>query len=294
MKRWRKDFLHHLTVERGLSPNTVAAYQRDLNDFEQYLKSREVHDWRAVTPDRVRSYLRHLEPLLTARSKVRRLSALRSFYKFLILTGRMEDNPAALVRFPKVPRNLPETLNAAEVERLLQQPRGLTPLSLRDRAVLETMYATGARVSELSELRMQQLHLRAGYLRVLGKGDKERLVPLGEYALEALQRYLESARPRLLGDKQSSHVFLNHRGTRLSRQSIWKMIKRYAEQAGIRKNLSPHMLRHSFATHLLEHGADLRTLQSLLGHADVSTTQIYTHIAKSRLKEIHRKYHPRP
>ena len=286
-------FLDHLLAERGLSLNTAAAYRRDLADFRDFLHRLGVTRWPEVGVSEVRAYLHAVDARLAPRSKVRRLSAIRSLFKYLLRIRAVAENPAAPLRFQKLPKDLPQVLSTSEVETLLAQPRLDQPLGERDKALLEVFYATGLRVSELAGLELTHLHLRAGYLLARGKGEKERLVPLGDYALEALDRYLASGRPRLLKNQRSARVFVNHRGGSLSRQGIWKLIKQYAVRAGIQKNLTPHMLRHSFATHLLENGADLRTLQSLLGHADVSTTQIYTHVARSRLREIHRKYHPR-
>jgi integrase/recombinase XerD len=207
--------------------------------------------------------------------------------------GAIQGNPAARVTFPKARLSLPKVLSGSEVEALLNQPDVLQPLGKRDRAMLELLYASGLRVSELTDLQLRQLHLDPGYLVVLGKGGKERLVPLGEWAAEALKAYLQEGRTILLKGNSRLEIFVNHRGGKLSRQGVWKIIKLHALQAGIRKNITPHMLRHSFATHLLENGADLRSLQTMLGHADISTTQIYTHVARTRLKEIHQKYHPR-
>jgi integrase/recombinase XerD len=231
---------------------------------------------------------------LSPRSRARKLAAIRSFFRYLTACGLLSENPGSRLRFPKVNPKLPRVLAAAEVEALLNQPDVRVPLGLRDKAMFELMYATGLRVSELTGLQLGQVHLEPGYLVVLGKGDKERLTPMGEYAADALRAYLQYGRPRLIRDRTPSEVFLNHRGRKLTRQGFWKLIKQYAVQAGIRQNLTPHMLRHSFATHLLENGADLRTVQTLLGHVDISTTQIYTHVARARLKEIHRKHHPRP
>jgi integrase/recombinase XerD len=205
----------------------------------------------------------------------------------------MKKNPAARISFPRFNARLPEILSTAEVEALLNQPDISQPLGQRDKAFLELFYATGLRVSELTDLQLQQIHFDAGYLVVRGKGDKERLVPMGEWAAEALTTYLQEGRPSLLKKGFSQEVFLNHHGGKLSRQGVWKIMKSYAVQAGIQQNLTPHMLRHSFATHLLENGVDLRSLQTMLGHVDISTTQIYTHVARARLKEIHEKYHPR-
>lgn len=294
MDRWLDLFLNHITVEKGLSPNTVAGYGGDLQEMLGYFGKHGVSSWEAVSREDIVSYLESVSGRLSHRSKARRLAALRAFFKYLERTGKMSGSPAALVRFPKFNPGLPKTLTGRDVDALLAAPATGTPLGQRDRAMLELLYATGLRVSELADLQLDQVHLEAGYLVARGKGDKERPVPMGEPAGEALQIYLRDGRPRLSKDGRSREVFLNRRAVRLTRQGIWKIIKQYALKSGIRQNLTPHVLRHSFATHLLENGADLRSLQAMLGHADISTTQIYTHVAKKRLKEVHLKFHPRP
>lgn len=286
-------FSSYLSVERGLSANTLSAYNSDLQEWIQYLKDHEITRFDDVSREQILGYLEWLGARLSHRSRSRRLAAIRSFFRYLERTGRMKKNPAARIQFPKFNAKLPKVLSAAEVEALLNQPDISQPLGQRDKAFLELFYATGLRVSELTDLQLQQIHFDAGYLVVRGKGDKERLVPMGEWAAEALTTYLREGRPRLLKKGFSQEVFLNHHGGKLSRQGVWKIMKSYAVQAGIQQNLTPHMLRHSFATHLLENGVDLRSLQTMLGHVDISTTQIYTHVARARLKEIHEKYHPR-
>jgi integrase/recombinase XerD len=221
------------------------------------------------------------------------MAALRSFFKHLQVLEAIRQNPAARITFPKAGLTLPKVLSGADVEALLLQPDVLQPRGKRDKAMLELFYATGLRVSELTDLQLGQLHLVPGYLVVLGKGGKERLVPLGEWAAEALKVYLEEGRTKLLKGGSPLEIFINHRGKKLSRQGVWKIIKHYALQARIRQNITPHMLRHSFATHLLENGANLRSLQTMLGHADISTTQIYTHVMRSRLRDTVEKHHPR-
>jgi integrase/recombinase XerD len=287
-------FFNHLLVERGLSANTLAAYSHDLGSLRLYLEKLGISDWAQVSRDHISGYIQGLGLEFSPRSRARRLAAFRSFYKFLEKTGRVKGNPAALVRFPKLGAQLPKVLGASEIEALLGRPDPAAPLGMRDSAMLELFYASGLRVSELAGLELRQVFLEPGYLIVLGKGDKERLVPMGEQASEALRRWLQEGRPVLLKKGFASEVFVNSRGVRLSRQGIWKIIKGHALRAGITRNITPHMLRHSFATHLLENGADLRSLQVMLGHSDISTTQIYTHVARERLKEIHHKYHPRP
>jgi integrase/recombinase XerD len=286
-------FLNYLAVERGLSANTLAAYSSDLQEIKGFLAANGISGWDELNRDHISAYIQSLGGRLSDRSKARRIAALRSFFKHLQLVGAVRQNPTARVTFPKAGLSLPRVLSGSEVESLLRQPDDTHPLGKRDRAMLELLYATGLRVSELTDLQLRQLHLEPGYLVVVGKGGKERVVPLGEWAAEALKLYLEEGRRILLKGGSSPEIFVNHRGKKLSRQGVWKIIKQVALQASIRQNITPHMLRHSFATHLLENGADLRSLQTMLGHADISTTQIYTHVARTRLKEIHQKYHPR-
>lgn len=291
---WIDRFLEHLLLERGLSANTLTAYASDLRDVSRNLARLGRTRWAEVSREDLQGCLEGDDREMAPRSRARKLATIRSFFKYLTACGLITENPGSRLRFPRVSLKLPRVLNPSEVEALLGQPDMRVPLGLRDKAMLELMYATGVRVSELTGLLLGQVHLTPGYLVVLGKGDKERLTPMGEYAADALRAYLEWGRPRLLRKAGPSEVFLNHRGRPLSRQGFWKIIKQYAVLAGIRQNLTPHMLRHSFATHLLENGADLRTVQALLGHVDISTTQIYTHVARARLKEIHQKHHPRP
>jgi integrase/recombinase XerD len=287
-------FYQHLGVERGLAPLTLAAYARDLQDFWEFLEGRGREQWGAVTLADLKDYLAALEGRgLAARSRARKLSALRQFFRFLEREEAVAANPAELLDSPRLPRRLPKVLGEREVETLLAAPDPATPAGQRDGALLEVLYATGLRVSELVGLTLKQLDLRRGVVRPLGKGSKERVVPMVAPAVAKLELYLSQGRPRLLQGRPSPYVFLNHRGGRLSRQGFWKILKNYAREMGVR-DLSPHTLRHSFATHLLSRGANLRVLQLLLGHADLATTQIYTHLDAARLKEIHRKAHPRP
>lgn len=285
-------FLTHLSVERGFGHNTIVSYGSDLRDMAAFLEREGVSSWSSVSRDHIARYFESLADL-SPRTKARRLASARSLFKYLEREGKLHKNPVTRIQIPKFSAGLPKFLTSSEVEALLAKPDAAQPLGKRDRAMLELLYATGLRVSELVELRIDQVHLEAGYLVTRGKGDKERLVPLGDWALEALNIYLEDVRSKLLRTHSAREVFLNRYGQKLSRQGVWKLIKRYAAEAGIRKDITPHMLRHSFATHLLENGADLRVLQTLLGHVDISTTQIYTHVAGTRLKEIHRKHHPR-
>jgi integrase/recombinase XerD len=287
-------FYQHLQVERGLAPLTVAAYARDLQDFWEYLGARGRSEWAAVNLDDLQNYFTALEARgLAARSRARRLSALRQFFRFLQREEQLEANPVELLDSPRLPRRLPQVLGEQDVAALLNAPDPNTHIGLRDQALLEVLYATGLRVSELVGLTLKQLDLRRGVVRPLGKGGKERVVPMVAVAVDKVQLYLEQARPRLLKGRTSPYVFINHRGGKLSRQGFWKLLKQYALKAGV-KTLSPHTLRHSFASHLLSRGANLRVLQMLLGHADLATTQIYTHLDAARLKQVHRKAHPRP
>jgi integrase/recombinase XerD len=287
-------FYQHLGVERGLAPLTLAAYARDLQDFWEFLEARGREQWATVTLGDLKDYLAALEGRgLAARSRARKLSALRQFFRFLEREEAVAANPAALLDSPRLPRRLPKVLGESEVETLLAAPDPATPAGQRDGALLEVLYATGLRVSELVGLTLKQLDLRRGVVRPLGKGSKERVVPMVAPAVAKLELYLSQGRPRLLQGRPSPYVFLNRRGGKLTRQGFWKILKNYARELGVR-DLSPHTLRHSFATHLLSRGANLRVLQLLLGHADLATTQIYTHLDAARLKEIHRKAHPRP
>lgn len=287
-------FMNNLSVERGLSANTIAAYSGDLRHFQNYLRESGISSWLEVSREAVSGYIQMLGPSFSPRSRARRLAAFRTFFNFLEKGGLIKANPASLIQFPKLGPQLPKALTSAEIESLLAVPDSAKPLGQRDRAMFELLYACGLRVSELAELQLRQIVMQPGYLMVRGKGGKERLVPMGEYAAESVKTYLDSGRLKLLKKGHVAEVFINARGEGISRQVIWKIIKSSAAKAGIRANITPHMLRHSFATHLLENGADLRSLQVLLGHADIATTQIYTHVARERLKEIHRKYHPRP
>ncbi len=290
------EFIQELWAERGLSQNTLLAYRADLSDFTRYLEQHPAGESSPHTADRaaVESYLASLlRRGLNARTVRRRLSSLQQFYGWLQRTGQRRDSPLGTIDPPRLPRSLPRDLTEAEVERLLEIPADRDALALRDRAMLEVMYASGLRVSELVNLALPMINRNQGILRVTGKGGRDRLAPFGETAGEWLEKYLDQGRPQLLCGLASDTVFLNRRGGRLTRQAFWYMIRRRARQAGIRKALSPHMLRHSFATHLLNHGADLRVLQMLLGHSDLTTTQIYTQVARQRLKELHARHHPR-
>ena len=283
-------FLDALWLEAGLSRNTLSAYRSDLEGFSAWLKGSPAQAVRA----QLLAYLAECERSgARPRTTARLLSSLRRFYRYLLRENLIAEDPTAQLESPKLGRPLPKSLTEEQVEALLGTPDGSAPLGLRDRAMLETLYATGLRVSELVGLTLQQVNLQAGVVKVIGKGNKERLVPLGEEAIESLDRYLSEARSGLLHGRPADALFPTARGGPMTRQAFWKNIKRYARLAGIESNLSPHTLRHAFATHLLNHGADLRVVQMLLGHADLSTTQIYTQVARERLKQLHAQHHPR-
>jgi integrase/recombinase XerD len=287
-------FLSMIIVEKGLSQNTVDAYSRDLRGASEFIVRQGLVSWEEVQPLHLRSYLIALRRRgLNARSIARHGVTLRRFFRFLETEGVIGEVPLPKL-YPTAPgRKLPHMLSADEVRKLLAQPEERGALGVRDRAMLELLYGTGLRVSELVSLQIQQIDLQGNYLTVRGKGSKVRAVPFGQWARETLLRYLREARPRLLKGRTSSFLFMTRSGKPLTRQGFWKLIRGHALAAGIEKRVTPHTLRHSFATHLLEGGADLRSVQSMLGHADISTTQIYTHVDGPRLKRIHRQYHPR-
>jgi integrase/recombinase XerD len=287
-------FCDHLWLEDGLAQLTLAAYRRDLLAFGNWLKQSRARELNAAVAGDIEAYLawrfaQHAQP----RSAARYTSSLKRFYRYLLRESLIAADPTLNLDSPKLPRSLPKSLTEADVERLLDSANADTPLSLRDRAMLETLYATGLRVSELVGLKLTALNINDGVLRVTGKGNKDRLVPLGEEAVAWLRRYLADARPLLMEKNLSDAVFVTARGDSMTRQAFWYLIKRRARAAGIERPLSPHTLRHAFATHLLNHGADLRVVQMLLGHSDISTTQIYTHVARERLKQLHAAHHPR-
>lgn len=290
-----KDFLHFSLVEKGLSDNTIAAYRRDLRHYIDYIEKVE----RIKIPDIGRLHILHfLEQLReqgkSAKTIARHISTIRSFHHFLIQDRISTHDPTHHIETPKSGRTLPKVLNMDETEALLAAPDTATPLGMRDKAMVELMYASGLRVSELTSLNKEDVHLTMGFVRCTGKGGKERIIPAGSHALTAIERYLQEGRPKLVSPKRRDEaLFLNHYGQRLTRQGFWKVIKALAKKATIEKELTPHTIRHSFATHLLENGADLRAVQEMLGHADISTTQIYTHVTKTRLKDVYSQFHPR-
>ncbi len=287
-------FLDALWMERGLSENTLAAYRSDLSHYAAWLRQQSGKRITAADRGALLHYLSHLTTEgRHPRTVARVLSSLRSFYHHLLSEGVRSDDPTARVDSPRVGRALPETLTEDEVERLLDSPEVISHIGLRDRAMIEMMYGGGFRVSELVKLRIDALNLRQGVVRVVGKGRKERLVPLGGEALHWVDRYLGEGRPELMQGRSSDALFVTARGTGMTRQAFWFRLKKYGQASGIVTPFSPHTLRHAFATHLLNHGADLRSVQMLLGHSDLSTTQIYTHVARERLKNIHQKHHPR-
>jgi integrase/recombinase XerD len=287
-------FLTHVKVEKGLSSNTVSAYRRDLVKFDVFAQKRKLL-LEAVSRDDLVDFLAGLYRMnLESRTVARHLVTLRNFFRFAQIQELILADPTINLESPKIRRSLPGYLRLEEVERLLEQPDSTTALGLRDRAMLEVLYSTGLRVSELIGLRVSDLDAKVGCVRCIGKGDKERIVPVGRKALMMVEKYLRDARPKLLGKLRGSPtLFVNRRGGSLSRVGVWKILSGYGKRGGLRLSLTPHMLRHSFATHLLERGADLRSVQLMLGHADISTTQIYTHVVEERLKQIYKAHHPR-
>jgi integrase/recombinase XerD len=291
MDRFVDLFLNYLLVEKGAAANTIAAYSRDLSRYLVFLGERSPGD---IRPSDVASYLARLkDEKIAPRSRARALSALRMLHRFLVVEGYCELNPTAIIEAPKGVVRLPSVLSGKDVEALLASPLDTGAIELRDAAMLELLYATGLRVSELVGLKLGEVNISAGYLMTIGKGNKERLVPMGDGACNAVERYLQGARGELLKQGSSNRLFLSRLGQGMSRQAFWNIIKKRAQQAGVRNSISPHTLRHSFATHLLENGADLRSVQIMLGHADLSSTQIYTHVTRERLKRLHGEFHPR-
>lgn len=287
-------FLSFISLERGLAQNTVSSYRRDLDQAASFLARKGARDWRGVSPDQAAAWVHSLSRTqYRVASLARKLSALRMLARFLVREKIRDDDFTALLTGPKPARKIPSTLSEEEVARLMAAPTGADPRALRDRALLELFYSSGLRVSELAGLTLQQVDPKQGFLRVFGKGSKERVVPVGGKACEALEIYLTSGRPHLVRPHTGSAMFLNHRGRSISRVALWKIVKAHAKRAGITKNVKPHALRHSFATHLLTGGADLRAIQEMLGHASISTTQIYTAVEPQRLLDHHAKFHPR-
>jgi integrase/recombinase XerD len=294
MNQMLDQFLHYLIVEKGLSKNTIEAYSHGLNRFLNHLRENEIQEWVKVTKFDAKAFLLSLRKQgLSIKTVVRNLVAIRTFFKFLLQEGILEVNPVDELESPKMAKTLPNILSLKEVEQLLEQPNLQTPLGIRDRAMLELLYATGMRVSELTQLPINQVNLEGGYVLLYGKGSKERIVPLGSEAMKWVTHYLKTARERLARGRESQSLFINRSAKGMSRQGFWKNLKTYGQRAGLRKRITPHLFRHSFASHLLERGADLRSVQMMLGHVDISTTQIYTHVTGERLKKVHQRYHPR-
>jgi len=287
-------FLHYLISERRLAENSVEAYSADIAFFLTFIGAKGKRSLNSVDVSLIHAFLEHCrQKYISNRSNARRVSALKSFFSFLTQQNIVRQNPFAMIDLPKSGRTLPKALSLNEVKRLLAPPSRVSPFTRRDSAMLFLLYSTGLRVSELIHLPLSGCNISAGFVRVLGKGNKERLVPFGEQAKDKIELYLKTARPLILKGKQSNYLFITGRGSCMTRLRFWQIIRNTAHAAGIEKDISPHMLRHSFATHLLSHGADLRSVQLMLGHTDIATTQIYTHIDQDRLKNIHKKFHPR-
>lgn len=298
MRTYLEEYLHYLKIERGLSYNTIVSYERDLNQYLAYLDNRGIHELSQIDRFVIMDFLTFLkEENKSSTTIIRMVSSLRKFHQFLRQERHTDTDPMQYIDTPKKRQSLPKTLSIEEVEKIIEAPDTTTVLGIRDRAILEVMYATGLRVTELITLKLSDLHLTIGLLKTLGKGDKERIVPLGDQAIDWINTYLEKSRPELAiknkSDATNDVLFLNYQGKPFSRQGIWKNLKIYVTEVGIEKDVTPHTLRHSFATHLLENGADLRIVQELLGHADISTTQIYTHISKQRLADVYKEHFPR-
>ncbi len=294
MQSWLEHFSHYLSVERGLARNTLESYRRDLKKLFLFLEKEKVTSPAKIDRSLITRYLLALKEEGRAPSTIsRNVASIRSFFNFLVHEDLLEDNPAQLVKAPRIEKKLPRVLTAKEVDRLLRQPRDDSRTGLRDRAMLELLYASGIRVSELVSLNVIDFSPEVGYLRCRGKGMKERIVPIGSVAVNYVGEYLCNCRPKMLKLNDDKALFLNHHGRRLTRQGFWKILKKYARQSKIGGEITPHTLRHSFATHLLENGADLRSVQEMLGHSDISTTQIYTQITRRKIREVYDKTHPR-
>ncbi|GAA4061323.1 site-specific tyrosine recombinase XerD [Amphibacillus indicireducens] len=294
MKFAIEDFIHYIQIERGLADNTLEAYRRDLTKYLNYLHDVvQINSWQVVDHTVITHFLYHMNDQGAKSTTIARtISTLRKFHQFLVMDRIVSKDPTIHIESPKKTRTLPKVLSAEEVDQLLSIET-VDPLSTRNKAMVETLYATGLRVSELIDLTMSDLHLMMGFIRCFGKGGKERIVPLGDLAKDAIEYYLDTAREFLVKGQATDALFVNQHGRPLTRQGFWKILKSIARDKQIKKNITPHMLRHSFATHLLENGADLRAVQEMLGHADISTTQIYTHISRKRLKDIYGQHHPR-
>ena len=287
-------FLTYLTIEKGLSKNTLESYGRDVRKFLLFLEEGQIKTIQEIKYENILDFLSHFKKQgFSDTTTVRTIVSIKQFFKYLLLEKIIKEDPTSQIRTPKMKKSIPGVISLEDVERVLASPNESTPEGIRDLAMLEVLYATGIRVSELIWLKLNDVNFEMGFVIVYGKGSKERIVPIGGQAQEKLRTYMELSRPLLLKSRDSKELFVTRRAKAMTRQGFWKLIKNYALKAGITKQISPHTMRHSFATHLLERGADLRTIQIMLGHSDISTTQIYTHVENERLKEIHKKYHPR-
>ena len=295
MKQMTAEFINYLSVERGLAQNTLWAYERDLKKYVQFLEKNGIKELVNIRRDNISAFMfDQKKEGLSANSIGRSLAAIKMFHRFLVRERLAAEDPSHLVETPKIWKRVPDVLSLSEIESIIRAAKGKNGQALRDTAILELFYASGMRVSELVNLKIDNIQMEIGYIRCIGKGCKERIIPIGRKALEAVKKYMESARGRFIKNNAlETTLFLSRLGKKLSRQSAWMLIKHYAKKAGIKKVIKPHTLRHSFATHLLEHGADLRSVQEMLGHADISTTQIYTHVDRERLRAVHQQFHPR-
>lgn len=295
MKQYLEEFLNYLFVERGLAKNTILAYQCDLDQYLRYFSKKNINDPDQVTRQDITNYMQSQKTKgLSTGSICRSLAAVRMFHRFLVRERLSKQDPTHLVETPKTWKRMPDVLTVQEIELMIKASRGRHWHHMRNHAILELLYASGMRVSELVSLKIENVNTQVGYVRCIGKGQKERIVPIGKKATEAVINYLDKARGKIISSKIDPILFISRLGKKLSRQSVWKIIKISAKKAGIKKEIKTHTMRHSFATHLLEHGADLRSVQEMLGHADISTTQIYTHVDRERLKSVHKQFHPRP
>ncbi len=294
MREWLTKYLNYLLIERGVAANTLESYGRDLRRFVLFAEERGITDIKKINPEEIVGYLTKIrDEGLAANSMNRSLAALRGFYKYLLREKIIEVNPLANIELAKVWMKLPDTISREEMKSILEQPGDKSDAAIRNAAMLELLYATGVRVSELINLTMNSINWQVGFLVVMGKGSKERIVPIGKIAYDCARKYVDEVRPKLMRKRSTDVLFLNRFGDKFTRQGFWKIVVAYAKKAGLQKKVYPHTFRHSFASHLLEGGADLRTVQVMLGHSDISTTQIYTHVTRDHLKEIHKKYHPR-
>jgi len=287
-------YLNYLKVEKGLSKNTISSYSSDLAQFIDFIVKMKIKNVETVNKKNINSYIECLNKLKIKRTSLaRKVTSIKNFFKYLIIENIITENPLLNIELPKSIRRLPNILSVEEVDSLLEKPNSQTLLGVRDKAILEILYGSGLRASELISLKLDSLNLNVGYIQAKGKGSKQRIVPIGDKGIECVNEYTKYVRPKLLNNKDSEYLFLNRLGKPMTRQQLWNLIKKYGLLANIPKRLTPHILRHSFATHLLERGADLRSVQSMLGHSDISTTQIYTHVSVKRLQEVHKKFHPR-